>query len=252
MRIFTKQATLALAGLAFLVRVGHAEAFPFLLIVPIPKVSVDPDKVDATPQQRHFAQCAAFHRDVVDPDITGKRETSFHADVIRMSIERLSGFADAKKLVGAYANQWQRQAKVNYQTGQDYAKMLMRGCVSANLPVAQAQYDYWQAEIAGHPGSNPDLADIPAMPIKPLESLISPGDYPAGVARRNGGYTVSLDLQVDRHGKVSDCYVEETSGSDTLDSATCALLRERAQFRPGYVDGMVAVRDVKYRQIWGA
>ena len=65
-----------------------------------------------------------------------------------------------------------------------------------------------------------------------LTSFISVSDYPAEALRKGEQGTVGFRLVVGADGKVSDCAVISSSGSETLDRATCRLMREKARFRP--------------------
>jgi TonB family protein len=65
-----------------------------------------------------------------------------------------------------------------------------------------------------------------------LVSLFSSDDYPAEAIRNNEEGTVGVTLQIDRSGRVSACIVDQSSGSDSLDTATCSILTERARFTP--------------------
>lgn len=120
-----------------------ASAGFFFLVLPIPRGSVNPDRVSATIEQRQLAMCAAFHRSVIDPQIDGKRENSYRGAVTKAAMAQMAGFKDAKKLVSAYIGQWQMQAKQNYESGQSFANLLTNGCKSAGLPVNRPEYETW-------------------------------------------------------------------------------------------------------------
>lgn len=65
-----------------------------------------------------------------------------------------------------------------------------------------------------------------------LVSLFSADDYPENAMRKKEQGTVAVRLDVARDGTVSSCSVTQTSGSATLDLATCSILKERARFVP--------------------
>lgn len=238
-------------ALSFAAVASSANAFPFFFIFPIPRGSVDPDKIDASLDQRKLAMCAAYHQNVIDPEVSGKRETTYHGDIVKTVMDRLSTFPNAKKLVGTYIGQWRLQAKQNYQSGQDYARILIEGCNYSNLPVNKLQYDVWKNPSVSNATSQPSVRNIPARPIK-LDGLISTSDFPLSVRASKAEYVVSVTLQIDRVGKVVDCFIDATSGSEALDDATCNLLKQRAQFTPAVEDGYVAVSEYKYTQRWVA
>ncbi|MBV9930892.1 MAG: energy transducer TonB [Alphaproteobacteria bacterium] len=73
----------------------------------------------------------------------------------------------------------------------------------------------------------------PAHPLgRGLVSLISTDDYPLAALRADEQGNVTVRLDIDAAGSVSACTVVQSSGSASLDAATCALLRERARFSP--------------------
>jgi TonB family protein len=69
-------------------------------------------------------------------------------------------------------------------------------------------------------------------PTGNLASLISEADYPGAALRNEEQGKVGVRLAVDTMGRVSSCTVVEPSGSASLDSATCTLLKVRARFIP--------------------
>lgn len=65
-----------------------------------------------------------------------------------------------------------------------------------------------------------------------LRTLFSADDYPAEAQRNGEQGTVQVALTVDPTGKVSQCRVVLSSGSASLDGATCSILQRRARFLP--------------------
>lgn len=65
-----------------------------------------------------------------------------------------------------------------------------------------------------------------------LRGLFSSDDYPSDALRFGDTGSVKVALLVDEQGKVADCSVIETSGAAILDAQSCAILRERAKFKP--------------------
>ncbi len=57
-------------------------------------------------------------------------------------------------------------------------------------------------------------------------------DYPVEAIRHHEEGTVFFTLQVDATGRPSGCVVTRSSGSTTLDDATCPLMMRRAHFKP--------------------
>jgi protein TonB len=68
--------------------------------------------------------------------------------------------------------------------------------------------------------------------MRPANSLISSDDYPIAAARSGVQGKVTVELLIDASGRVSDCSLLQSSGSQDLDGATCTLLTRRAQYYP--------------------
>jgi protein TonB len=65
-----------------------------------------------------------------------------------------------------------------------------------------------------------------------LANYVSDADYPAEAIRREEQGVTRFRLAVSADGRVSDCTVTGSSGSNALDSATCRLMKSRARFSP--------------------
>ena len=65
-----------------------------------------------------------------------------------------------------------------------------------------------------------------------LSALFSNDDYPQAAIRSEEQGTTAVRLSIGADGRVSDCSVTSSSGSSSLDSATCSILRRRARFTP--------------------
>ena len=103
--------------------------------------------------------------------------------------------------------------------------------------------------IVAPPPPPPTPAFIPAPPAPPapppaprtvepasaranLQSYFSTDDYPSAAQRANEEGTASFSLTVGPDGRVQACTVTASSGSTSLDAATCRILRSRARFTP--------------------
>lgn len=64
----------------------------------------------------------------------------------------------------------------------------------------------------------------------------STDDYPAAAIRAEEQGVAGIEVQVGTTGRVSACNVTATSGSATLDRATCRLYSQRARFEPARDD----------------
>jgi protein TonB len=89
------------------------------------------------------------------------------------------------------------------------------------------------AREAGHDGVRSARGDV--------RTVFSADDYPVDAQRKGEEGTVQAKLDVDTHGRVSRCTVIRSSGSASLDGATCRILQRRARFAPA--------RDVKGKAV---
>jgi len=65
-----------------------------------------------------------------------------------------------------------------------------------------------------------------------LGSYFNADDYPDVAISGGETGTVELAMLIDEAGKIADCTVVATSGAAALDAQSCAVLTERAKFRP--------------------
>lgn len=72
----------------------------------------------------------------------------------------------------------------------------------------------------------------PKSVVGSLQGLIRNDDYPTNAIENDEQGTVSVVLTIGTNGRVSDCSVSGSSGSRTLDSTTCRILKSRAKFTP--------------------
>jgi TonB family protein len=83
-----------------------------------------------------------------------------------------------------------------------------------------------------------------------LGALVTTEDYPAEAAAKGEEGAVGFRLEVGADGRVTGCAITRSSGSASLDGATCRLMRSRARFRPALdsqgrpTDDVVASRIV--------
>lgn len=83
-----------------------------------------------------------------------------------------------------------------------------------NKTVADAAVDYGGAE-----------------PISPLYEIMRPDDYPAEARRLGEEGAVQMIFDITEKGRVRNCRVAVSSGSRSLDEASCQVLT-RARFKP--------------------
>ena len=80
------------------------------------------------------------------------------------------------------------------------------------------------AEAAGEPS--------PPVPIGTKAAWLADIEYPTAALRAEEQGTVRVRLSVDTGGRVSDCAVILSSGSNSLDAETCRVFSRRARYRP--------------------
>ncbi len=72
----------------------------------------------------------------------------------------------------------------------------------------------------------------PKSAVGSLQGLISGDDYPDAARDADQQGSTGVVLSVGANGRVSNCSVSRSSGSGSLDSATCRILKSRAKFTP--------------------
>lgn len=82
-----------------------------------------------------------------------------------------------------------------------------------------------------------------------LRGLFSWRDYPEQASLSGDTGTVETALLVDESGKVADCSVINTSGVAALDAQSCAVLKERAKFKPAVGKDGKPAKDAFRQQI---
>ena len=96
-----------------------------------------------------------------------------------------------------------------------------------------------------------DPAPTEPIPIEPLSSLIKGDDYPLEAIEKNEQGRVSMRLIVGSDGRVRECIIDRTSGSASLDSASCKIVMERARFEPARnAEGNPVTAEVTQRINW--
>lgn len=71
-----------------------------------------------------------------------------------------------------------------------------------------------------------------ARPVQPLATYFSDQDYPASALRAGEEGMVAFRLTVGPDGRAGGCAILGSSGSSSLDSATCRIMADRARFEP--------------------
>ncbi|HVF83853.1 MAG TPA: energy transducer TonB [Sphingomicrobium sp.] len=76
-----------------------------------------------------------------------------------------------------------------------------------------------------------------------LPGLFSTDDYPQDAIRNEDQGTTAVRLTIDGSGRVSGCTVTASSGSSSLDNATCRIIRARARYTPAKDQNGQAIAD---------
>jgi len=84
-----------------------------------------------------------------------------------------------------------------------------------------------------------------------LQNLFSGSDYPQDALNNDEQGTVTVSLSIGTDGRVSGCNVTSSSGSRSLDNATCRVLRSRARFTPARLsNGQPTTDTYTQRIVW--
>ena len=75
-------------------------------------------------------------------------------------------------------------------------------------------------------------------------------DYPSEAKRNEQRGRVSITLQIDRKGVPRECRVTGSSGSPSLDQATCSLALDRARFYPARAVGKAVDGEYSLSTNW--
>lgn len=104
---------------------------------------------------------------------------------------------------------------------------------------------------SGSVASTPASAAQATQPVAPLHSYIASDDYPIDAIRKDEQGTVEFLLTIGVDGAPTDCVVTSSSGSSSLDSASCRIMMERARFQPAKnVAGKVTVGTYASKITW--
>lgn len=84
------------------------------------------------------------------------------------------------------------------------------------------------------PTSSPTPRFTPraASPLGMPGRWVSDADYPTAALRRGEQGAAGFEVTIGPDGRVRDCRITRSSGSASLDAATCAKVSERAKFTP--------------------
>lgn len=115
------------------------------------------------------------------------------------------------------------------------------------LIIQDASKDYGRP--APPPTEAPPSTGIAVGKDGSLPDLFSASDYPSEAIRNGEQGLVVVKLNVGVDGRVSGCTVEQSSGSVSLDEATCKIMTRRARFRPAHDAKGNAVPDTYTQKV---
>ena len=116
--------------------------------------------------------------------------------------------------------------------------------------------------VAPPPVITPTARPAPPPPPQPVKrdsarakgslvGLFSSEDYPVSALSANQQGTTAVRLTIGADGRVAGCDITSSSGSSSLDSATCNILRRRARFSPAMdSDGHPTTDTYSQRITW--
>jgi hypothetical protein len=208
-----------------------ANAIFFFIVFPLPKGNVNPDTVNATLEQRRYSMCAAYHSNVIDPDLSGKKQDSWRGEIMQLANDGVSTFPDFKKLTGIYIRQWQLQSKNSYQAGTDYSRILALSCNKIDLPYDKSQYDNWQLIKKYMPNAT-GLATL-SVDAKPIDLALwfAGASLPKDIKLATLKNSV-VHVRTNALGKTSFCELDTSSGNNQLDVLACSVAMEKGRFSP--------------------
>jgi hypothetical protein len=204
---------------------AHAQ---FFFIFPLPRGPSDPDKIEATTEQRQYAMCSAYHANVIDPNLSGNRQKSWRGDVMRSAESAMKSFPQFLDLRNRYIRQWQLQMKSSFESGKSYSQMMAKGCTNSGLPYSQEQAAALRSNtVVGAEKGIIKISDREAEPIN-LPEVIQ------GIRFSNqslGRSSLLLDLEITKDGRPKACRSFIDGTNVQLETEACDILARMA-FRP--------------------
>jgi protein TonB len=99
-------------------------------------------------------------------------------------------------------------------------------------PITVRQISPAYPPVIAPPPPPPPFAGQYARPRPNIVSLFTSDDYPVAAMEAREQGMVLTRIVVAEDGRVSACLIQESSGSKSLDSATCQIIQRRARFIP--------------------
>lgn len=98
-------------------------------------------------------------------------------------------------------------------------------------------YEKPVAEPAEKPSPAASPAPVPDTPLRPIMSTRTLPPYPPSAWARNETGTTVMEVHITTEGNVDDCKLVTSSGSETLDTAACAHVKQTWLWYPPTHDG---------------
>lgn len=120
------------------------------------------------------------------------------------------------------------------------------------VPAAMRAVDNCQKQLLVTWGMDASVVEsIKTFPVLRggLPSIFSANDYPMAAIARNEQGTVGVRFWVSKDGAVNDCRVVESSGSQSLDRKTCAIIERRARLEPARTASGQAVATIAFQRV---
>ncbi|QIG80065.1 energy transducer TonB [Stakelama tenebrarum] len=89
----------------------------------------------------------------------------------------------------------------------------------------------------------------PAAPARLRSGYIGNADYPVEARRHGEEGVVRIRFVIGTDGRVGDCRIAVSSGSDALDAASCRLIAERFAYDPARDSEGKPVREIRHQTI---
>ena len=86
--------------------------------------------------------------------------------------------------------------------------------------------------FAASGGKAADRVKVRATPVGSPGMWVTDDDYPVAATLDGVEGTAGFVLNLDADGRVADCKISSSTGSETLDETTCIVLKQRARFNP--------------------
>ncbi len=107
-----------------------------------------------------------------------------------------------------------------------------------------------EAAVAMPPSPEEYPADRAVSPRGNPGYWVTAADYPQTALREERSGTTGFRVTIGTDGRVIDCQITSSSGSDDLDDATCKVVSRRARFAPAFQGGQPVESTYSNRINW--